>query len=789
MRYIFLSILLIASSIFANTINVPDDFETIQAGIDASEDGDTVLVQPGRYVENIDFNGHNIVVGSLYLTTGDTSYVERTVIDGNGANTVVQIASGEDDQTEIVGFTVSGGGEQWLGGGLFIRNANPRLNRLIIQDNAVGTGHGGGIYVDRDSHLAIDSCIFMNNQAGYGAGIYAKDGCVVTISNSLFTENHANSAGAGVYCISRGTIVELTDVVIQGNSTTSAGGTAITAVAYSTVIGNRVHACNNSTERGEGGAVLGNNYAPILIFYDSEFTNNTASGNGGAFCISYRAELTLERSIIANNVTSGYAGGGIYAWEDCSVNIVTTTIIGNRSRDVGGSLYMGRRIRCQIDRSTIAENHTDENDNSVYLKDASVLAINNSILRRNAGSEITAPRTGDVNQVSLSYSDLANGIDGIDDNHNIDITWGDSNIDADPLFADSENGDYHLTEDSPCIDAGDPNSHPDPDGTRADMGAFYFEQDVPRPVIYIEPDGLNFGIIGVGDEAFDTLTVFNFGGEPLLVEEISIREQEAFLIESGGEPFELQPGENHTIVVRFLAFEVMDYVDILSINCNDPAREIVEIPLTCSAILMIPHLAIDPAELDFGYVAEGDYAERCIVLSNTGNRLLNILSLAIDPWQSPFCIVQGGEVLTIEPDSIRTVTIRFSPTSIESYDAFFLIESDDPDREFIEVDLLGSARSIRDGLGTPPSKLCILSMTPNPFNAVTRLTYGLPSAGKINLSIYDIAGREIATLFSGEQAAGIYSVSWNAEGVPTGVYFCWLTTPTQSFSQKVVLVR
>jgi len=48
----------------ATIINVPTDYDTIQEGIDASCGGDTVLVQPGTYVENINFNGHNIVLGS-----------------------------------------------------------------------------------------------------------------------------------------------------------------------------------------------------------------------------------------------------------------------------------------------------------------------------------------------------------------------------------------------------------------------------------------------------------------------------------------------------------------------------------------------------------------------------------------------------------------------------------------------------------------------------------------------------------------------------------------------------
>ncbi|UCE65358.1 MAG: hypothetical protein JSU85_10835, partial [Candidatus Zixiibacteriota bacterium] len=54
--------------------------------------------------------------------------------------------------------------------------------------------------------------------------------------------------------------------------------------------------------------------------------------------------------------------------------------------------------------------------------------------------------------------------------------WPGGNIDADPLFVDSANGDFHLTADSPCIDAGSPFSPLDPDGTITDMGALYFHQ-------------------------------------------------------------------------------------------------------------------------------------------------------------------------------------------------------------------------------------------------------------------------------------------------------------------------
>ncbi len=75
-------VFILTATASATIINIPDNYTTIQEGIDSSSDGDTVLVQPGIYVENINFNGHNIVLGSLFLTMRDTSYIEQTVIDG-----------------------------------------------------------------------------------------------------------------------------------------------------------------------------------------------------------------------------------------------------------------------------------------------------------------------------------------------------------------------------------------------------------------------------------------------------------------------------------------------------------------------------------------------------------------------------------------------------------------------------------------------------------------------------------------------------------------------------------
>jgi len=84
---LFLSIIIFSLFGFANgtIINVPTDIDSIQGGINQADHGDTVLVQPGTYLENINFNGKNIVVGSLYLIDHDTSNISGTIIDGRGS--------------------------------------------------------------------------------------------------------------------------------------------------------------------------------------------------------------------------------------------------------------------------------------------------------------------------------------------------------------------------------------------------------------------------------------------------------------------------------------------------------------------------------------------------------------------------------------------------------------------------------------------------------------------------------------------------------------------------------
>jgi len=357
-------------------LRVPDDFEIIQAGIDAAEDGDTVLVQPSEYVENISFEGKAITVASLILTTGDPAYIDSTIIDGNREGSVVRFNNNEDENSILRGFTITNGlthGNNH-GGGICCDPrrgfSSPTLTELLVTDNEA-SAYGGGIYL-KSGTASITNCTISRNRAQIEAGITMWTGSPV-LRNVMICENEASTAGGGVH------------------------GEAIGVYQF-----DEVSIVNNISHRWAGG---------VYIFY--------SHGVG-----------IMRNVTIVNNEAEEY--GGI--WLSC------------------GGEEGGR----------------------------AALSLWNSIVYGNSGSEITI--NGIENQqesfLSVSCSDLEDGQDDIElRNEFVEIEWNDGNIDEDPLFVDPDNGDYHLTEDYPCIDAGDPESREDPDGTRADMGAFFFNQE------------------------------------------------------------------------------------------------------------------------------------------------------------------------------------------------------------------------------------------------------------------------------------------------------------------------
>ena len=175
-----------------NVIYVPGDYSTIQEGIDASSDRDTVKVSIGTYVENINFNGKNIIV------IGEDKI--NTVIDGNESGSVVTMNSGESTQAVLEEFTITNGLAYPKGGGVYISNASAQLNNLIIKDNISDPsgqgGSGGGIMVEYSNSTIIKYVCIQNNLGIQGGGIFIDHNSNVELINCTITDNSAESGGA-----------------------------------------------------------------------------------------------------------------------------------------------------------------------------------------------------------------------------------------------------------------------------------------------------------------------------------------------------------------------------------------------------------------------------------------------------------------------------------------------------------------------------------------------------------------------------------------------------------------
>jgi hypothetical protein len=78
---------------------------------------------------------------------------------------------------------------------------------------------------------------------------------------------------------------------------------------------------------------------------------------------------------------------------------------------------------------------------------------------------------------------------------------------------------------------------------------------------------------------------------------------------------------------------------------------------------------------------------------------------------------------------------------------------------------------------------------PNPFNPTTTISFSLPSKSFVTLKMFDVLGKEVASIVSEEMSQGSYSMQWNASNMPSGVYFYRLQAGSFTETRKLVLLR
>ena len=216
---ILIGILVLSIPIIAATIHVPSQYPTIQAGIDAAQEGDTVLVADGTYAgngnKNLDFLGRAITVRSA-------NGAENCIIDCENSGRGFYFHSGEDTNSVLLGFSIINGYTTEIGAGIYCDSSSPTLKNCIISSNYT-TWSGGGIALTYGSNALIDNCeIFENSSSGNGGGIHCVESSNPIISYCSIYNNTAPQ-GAGINVVVSDPTIENCTVVSNNASIRGSG--------------------------------------------------------------------------------------------------------------------------------------------------------------------------------------------------------------------------------------------------------------------------------------------------------------------------------------------------------------------------------------------------------------------------------------------------------------------------------------------------------------------------------------------------------------------------------------
>ncbi len=287
----------------ATVIHVPADQPTIQGAIDAASNGDTVIVGPGTYAENINFDGKAITVES-------SQGPSQTTIDGKRQDSVVRFNHGETRASVLEGFTVTNGfafpggafpGGSYEGGGLDIFGASPTIEGNIITENQA-CADGGGIEVEGGAPLIEKNTVSSNSEGGcsggfFGAGIavqFQADGTQL-IGNTI-TDN-LSFYGGGIALFGGGAVT-VEDNVISDNSAGGDGGGLWIDGNSSALVAQNIVSGNSAID---GGGILWRTGGALTIINNS-FWGNTANPRGSVVSAAGgQSGAAFENNIVAGS--------------------------------------------------------------------------------------------------------------------------------------------------------------------------------------------------------------------------------------------------------------------------------------------------------------------------------------------------------------------------------------------------------------------------------------------------------------------------------------------------------
>lgn len=487
--------------------HVPGDYATIQAAVDAAGFGDTILVEQGRYFENVIVQGNNkaILLASNFIFTGDSADIINTIIDASqptNPNNGMGILLKNIDTTlmpKVTGFTITGGTGYYhtYGGGIHSTGAIAVIEHNIVENCSIAgvQSNGGGIRMAQG--------ITDTSKVGIIRYNIIRNCTINSVSNTIVMSGGGLSIGP-IRVVVEGN--QIHDNYLFGSPTSDAWGAGIYYEYYNNpVFGRPVvqirnnHIYHNHAEglKAAGGAIffsdnVGNVFLTIENNILSENSASSLTAGGEAYGGALILEIPKSGSVISGNIISDNAvevtspgvigyGGGIYfnyiisPDPDYFIALEENRLTGNSAQGGGGiyNQFSGLRIRNNFisgnqavlhggglamagnntEVSSLINNTITENavtgpagkGGGMYISNYEGLLLMNNIFFNNQ-----APDAGEL-QIYSSAVEIHNC--DIDEGEIVGSSWtGADNIFADPEFIDGMIWD--CADPGPCWDAG-----------------------------------------------------------------------------------------------------------------------------------------------------------------------------------------------------------------------------------------------------------------------------------------------------------------------------------------------
>ncbi|HAK60828.1 MAG TPA: hypothetical protein DCO77_10665 [Nitrospiraceae bacterium] len=321
-------------------------------------------------------------------------------------------------------------------------------------------------YWGEPSNGILDGFTITNGKASSGGGVYVYKGDPA-IKNCIIKNNTASYAGGGIYLTSGACWVYVDDSVITGNHAGYYGGGI-----YSTV--------------------------SCAMPHNTEISGNTAGMYGGGIATIGFCSTSLNYDTVISYNSAASKGGGLYSSGSSGCNSAVRTfnnLVVHNSSETGGGVYINTNAFGLLDSTTVAFNKAATGGGFYSLSDYGHYWLVNTIVYHNSSLAVLPVQCA-WGQCTILHSDIEGGLGT--------GYYGDgTNISEDPLFVDPANGDYSLSPDSACIDAGVSSYHgntapdhdifgnPRPQGDAHDIGAYEYSGITVEAAVNIDPDTLN----------------------------------------------------------------------------------------------------------------------------------------------------------------------------------------------------------------------------------------------------------------------------------------------------------